>query len=205
MTATVMKGVFQLLQQPPTNEHQRVSEKMSAKINRQKRLHRGRVFDFTIENVTLENGVTVDLEVIRHPGAAAIVAMPDPSSLLLLRQYRHAVGGYIMEIPAGTVDGSEPPDHCARRELVEETGYAARTWEKLGEITPVPGYSDERIHLYLATDLTPERQHLDRDELIQVQTVSMDEMAAMIEAGKIQDAKTLSALMLARRRLLSGP
>ena len=176
---------------------------MSAKIHRQKRLHRGRVFDFMLDTITLENGETVDLEVIRHPGAAAIVAMPDPSSLLLLRQFRHAVGGYILEVPAGTFDAQETPESCARRELIEETGFAGQNWKKLGEITPVPGYSDERIHLFLATDLSPDRQQLDRDELIQVQTVSLQAALAMVDNGEIQDAKTIAALMMAQRRLFS--
>jgi ADP-ribose pyrophosphatase len=159
------------------------------------------VFDFTLETITLENDETVTLEVIRHPGAAAIVAMTDTGALLLLRQYRHAVGGTIWEIPAGTLNDGESPEDCARRELIEETGYAARTWKRLGEITPVPGYSDERIHLFLATDLSPDRQRLDRDELIQVRSVSVKDALAMIDDGRIQDAKSIAALALAHRRL----
>lgn len=176
---------------------------VAAKIHDRQLLHRGRVFDFTLERITLENDETVTLEVIRHPGAAAIVAMPDPGTVLLLRQYRHAVGGTIWEIPAGTLDDGETPEDCARRELIEETGYAGRTWKRIGEITPVPGYSDERIHLFLATDLSPDRQSLDRDELIQVRTVSLPAALAMIDDGKIQDAKTIAALALAHRRLSS--
>lgn len=177
---------------------------MSTRIHEQKVLHRGRVFDFTLERITLENDETVELEVIRHPGAAAIVAMPDSESVLLLRQYRHAVGGYIWEVPAGTVDGDESPGQCARRELIEETGFSGRNWEKLGEIRPVPGYSDERIHLFLATGLTPDRQRLDRDELIQVKPLSLEQALAMIDEGRIQDAKTICALMLTIRRLAAG-
>ena len=173
---------------------------MGAKTHSKKLLHRGRVFDFTIDTVTLENGETVDLEVIRHPGAAAIVAMPDAENLLLLHQFRHAVGGYIIEVPAGTVDGREAPEQCARRELIEETGFAGRNWAKLGEITPVPGYSDERVHLFLATGLTPDRQRLDRDELIQVRTVPLKSALEMIDDGQIQDAKTIAAVLLAHRR-----
>jgi len=176
---------------------------VSAKIHEQRLLHRGRVFDFTLETVTLENGETITLEVIRHPGAAAIVAMPDPGSLLLLRQYRHAVGGTIWEIPAGTLNDGESPERCARRELIEETGFAARTWKRLGEITPVPGYSDERIHLFLATDLSPDRQCLDRDELIEVRTVALKAAMAMVDEGDIQDAKSIAALMLVHRLLSS--
>jgi ADP-ribose pyrophosphatase len=162
------------------------------------------VFDFTLETITLENDETVTLEVIRHPGAAAIVAMPDPDTLLLLQQYRHAVGGTIWEVPAGTLDDGETPEDCARRELIEETGYAGRAWKRLGEITPVPGYSDERIHLFLATDLSPDRQRLDRDELIQVRSVSLSVALEMIDDGTIQDAKTIAALTLVHRRLSSG-
>ncbi len=174
---------------------------MSTKVHDRQLLHRGRVFDFTLETITLENDETVTLEVIRHPGAAAIVAMTDTGALLLLRQYRHAVGGTIWEIPAGTLNDGESPEDCARRELIEETGYAARTWKRLGEITPVPGYSDERIHLFLATDLSPDRQRLDRDELIQVRSVSVKDALEMIDDGRIQDAKSIAALALAHRRL----
>ena len=174
---------------------------MPANIHDRQLLHRGRVFDFTLETVTLENGETVVLEVIRHPGAAAIVAMPDSDTLLMLRQYRHAVGGTIWEVPAGTLNEGESPQDCAGRELIEETGYAAHAWERLGEIVPVPGYSDERIYLYLATDLTPDRQRLDADELIQVATVPLKDAMEMIGDGKIQDAKTIAALTMAHRRL----
>ena len=149
----------------------------------------------------MENDETVDLKVIRHPGAAAIVAMPDPETILLLHQYRHAVGGYIWEVPAGTMDGGETPEQCARRELAEETGFSARDVEKLAEIIPVPGYSDERVHLFLATGLEAARQRLDRDELIRVETVPMKGALDMIEEGRIQDAKTIASLMLAARRL----
>ena len=174
---------------------------MTAKIHEKKVLHRGRVFDFTVERITLENDETVNLEVIRHPGAAAVVAMPDSETILLLHQYRHALGGYIWEVPAGTVDGGETPERCARRELIEETGFSGREFEKLGEITPVPGYSDERIHLFLATGLAPDRQRLDPDELIRVEAVSLKNALAMIDEGRIQDAKTIASLMLAARRI----
>lgn len=172
---------------------------MSAQIHEKKLLHRGRVFDFTLERITLENDETIDLEVIRHPGAAAIVAMPDPETILLLHQYRHAVGGYIWEVPAGTLDSRETPEGCARRELVEETGFSGRRFEKLGEITPVPGYSDERIHIFLASGLEPDRQRLDRDELIRVETLSFKSALDMIDQGQIQDAKTIASLMLTSR------
>ena len=171
---------------------------MSAVVNRREKLHQGRVFTLIRENVTLDNGVTVDIDTIRHPGASAIVPLTDAGSVVLIRQYRHSVGGYIWEIPAGTLNPDEDPEACAARELIEETGYAAGAWRRLGEITPVPGYSDERIHLFLATDLTPAVQRLDADELLAVHEFPFDRAAAMIASGEIQDAKTICALLRVR-------
>jgi len=124
---------------------------MFVKINRRQSIHHGRVFALVRENVTLDNGTTTDLDFIEHPGAAGIVALTGEGNVVLVRQYRHALKRYVWEIPAGTLDPQETAIDCARRELVEETGYAAAQWQKLGEITPVPAYSDERIHLFLGT------------------------------------------------------
>ena len=147
---------------------------MSAITNERVTLHKGRVFTLVREKVTLENGVTVDLDIVRHPGAAAMVPLMENGTLLMIRQYRHALGGFIWEIPAGTLNPGETPLTCAKRELVEEIGYSADTWHKLGEITPVPGYSDERIHIYCAMDLSPAIQQLDRDEILNVHEVGFD-------------------------------
>jgi ADP-ribose diphosphatase len=161
-------------------------------------LHRGRVFRLVKEKVTLSNGTTVDLEIIHHPGAAAMVPLARDHSLILIRQYRHAVGDFLWEIPAGTLNPKEKPLECAKRELIEETGYSAGRWKKLGEIVPVPGYSDERIHIFLATELHPARQKLDPDEILNVHQLPLEEAFEMIEAGAIQDSKTISSLFLAR-------
>lgn len=167
---------------------------MSVKVNTRVTRHQGRVFTLLTENITLENGVTVDIDLIRHPGAAAIVPFYDKETVILIRQYRHAVGGYIWEIPAGTLDPSESPISCAKRELIEETGFSADTWQKLGEITPVPGYSDERIHIFLARDLSPAEQNLDKDEVLKVHKVRLDRAMEMIRKGEIQDSKTINGL-----------
>lgn len=164
-------------------------------------VHRGRVFDYMSEKVTLENGVTVDMEIIRHPGAAAMVPLTAKGGVLMLNQYRYAVGGHIWEIPAGTRSDGESALTCARRELVEETGFGAKSWEKLGEITPVPGYADERIHLFLARDLVPADQNLDEDEILAVHDIEFSQVLAMITRGEIQDAKTICAILLAQRHL----
>jgi ADP-ribose pyrophosphatase len=174
---------------------------MPVKINSRTAIHRGKVFDLIKENVTLENGVTTDLEFLKHPGAAAIVPFSSPSRILLLKQYRHAVRDYIWEIPAGTLDPQEDVMSCAKRELIEETGYAADQWQKLGEIIPVPGYSDERIHIFLARGLQPARQNLDQDEIINVHELEFKAAIEMIARSEIQDAKSIAGLLLARNYL----
>lgn len=174
---------------------------MRATLNGRVTLHRGRVFDLVRDNVTLPNGVTFDLDVIRHPGASAVVPLVRAQTILMLRQYRHAAGGYIWEIPAGTLKEGEPPLECAKRELEEETGFSAKKFKKLGEITPVPGYSTERIHLFLATELQPAVQHLDKDELLDVHPVSIEEAHEMVSRGEIQDGKTICGLFMARNIL----
>jgi ADP-ribose diphosphatase len=172
-----------------------------AVCNRAILIKKGRVFEFYSENITLPNGVNIDMEVIRHPGAAAIVPLMDDRTVLLLKQYRHAVGGFIWEIPAGTLDPQEDADCCARRELTEETGYTARHFEKLAEITPLPAYSDERIHLFLATGLAKAAQNLDADELLSVHPLDLSRALNMITRGEIQDAKTITGLQLVAARL----
>jgi ADP-ribose pyrophosphatase len=173
---------------------------MSAQVNHSTTLHEGRVFRLVRENVTLVNGVTVDLDIVRHPGASAVVPIFGKETILLIKQYRHAIGDFIWEIPAGTLDLNEPPLACAKRELIEETGYAAERWQKLGEITPVPGYSDERIHLFMASGLKAAQQDLDKDEVLHVHEVKLREAMEMIFRGDIQDSKTISGLFMVKRR-----
>jgi ADP-ribose pyrophosphatase len=170
---------------------------MTAKINRRTTVHQGRVFSLIRENITLENGFSTNVEFVAHPGATAIVAMQDPGRVILLSQYRHALRGYVWEIPAGTLGPHESPIGCAKRELIEETGYSADEWQKLGEITPAPGYSDERIHIFLASRLQPAQRHLDQDELINVHVVDLDKALEMIMRAEIQDGKSISGLFLA--------
>lgn len=172
---------------------------MSAKVQERKLIHTGRVFTLVKETVTLANGTVAELEVIEHPGATAIVAFIDPEHILMLRQYRHAIKTNLWEIPAGTLDPQEAELACAQRELIEETGYGAAEWQKLGEIVPVPGYSNERIHMYLAANLAKAEQNLDDDEIIEVHQFAFDDALAMIRRGEIQDAKTISGLYLARQ------
>lgn len=174
---------------------------MGAVVHSSSLLHAGRVFRMVRERVTLENGAETQIDFIVHPGAAAVVPLDAEGCVLLLRQYRHAVGRAIWEIPAGTLGEGEEVLACAARELAEETGFTAAVWHRLGEITPVPSYSDERIHLFLASDLRPARQQLDFDEVLEVHRLPFAEALAMIGRGEIEDAKTICGLLLAERHL----
>ncbi|MBF0121076.1 MAG: NUDIX hydrolase [Desulfobacterales bacterium] len=174
---------------------------MFAKVNHTKLIHHGRVFKLITENITLPNDTTIDLDIIRHPGAAAIVPMINNKEVVLIKQYRHAVGKYIWEIPAGTLAEGESPIECAKREIVEETGFHANIWKELGEITPLPGYSDERIQVFLASDLLEKEQKLDSDEVLNVHKINFDEAINMILDGTIQDAKTIFGLFMAKNKL----
>ena len=140
------------------------------------------------------------MEVIRHSGAAAVVPLLDgPGSadpqVVLIRQYRYAAGGAIYEIPAGRLDPGEPPEACARRELEEETGYRARSWRRLTTIYTTPGFTDERIHLFLAHELEPGVARSERDEFIDVHVRPWTDVLRMVEDGEIADGKTVVALL----------
>ncbi|MGO9450096.1 MAG: NUDIX hydrolase [Candidatus Binataceae bacterium] len=156
------------------------------------------VVDLGIETASLPSGVTVDLAVIRHPGAAAIVAMDRDGTIAMLSQWRHAIGAWMREIPAGCRDAGEEPLACARRELGEEAGLAAGRWDHLGCIVTIPSFCDERIELFLARDLSPGTGKLDHDEVIRVSRLPFVEAFEMIERGEIVDAKTIVALYRAR-------
>ena len=169
---------------------------MSVKVHKITNLYNGKIFDVVLEKVTLPNGAIKDREIVRHPGAAAMVPLLDDGRVVLIRQYRHAVGEFLWEIPAGTLEPDEAAIECARRELVEETGYEASSFDKLAEILPAPGYTDEHIHIFLATGLTLADQKLEDDEVLALQPMAFHTALEMITKGKIQDAKTIAGLLL---------
>lgn len=174
---------------------------MGSPVRRQ--VYKGRIVDLGIEDVTLPNGAHVALEVIRHPGASAVAAVDDAGAVVLIRQYRHAAGGYVWELPAGVLDqAGEPPEACAARELREETGLVARELTALGTIFTTPGFTDERIHLFLARGLTEEASARGDDEdIAEVARVPLPEALARVQRGEIVDGKTIAGLHLAAARL----
>lgn len=166
-----------------------------------RQIYKGRIVDLRIEEVTLPNGRSVALEVIHHPGASAIVAVDAHGDVALIRQFRHAAGGYIWEVPAGTLGPGEAPAACAQRELREETGLDAAEWTALGSILTTPGFCDERIHLFLARQLSDANQQLDDDEVLTVERLPFARALAMVRSGEIDDAKSIAALHRAAAEL----
>jgi ADP-ribose pyrophosphatase len=144
------------------------------------------------------------LEVVRHPGAAAIVAIDDNDEVSLLHQFRHAAGGFIWEIPAGVLQDGEKPVECASRELREETGLIAGELESLGSILTTPGFCDERIYLFLARHCHATEQELDADEILTVSRFPLSTTLDMIRRGEIQDAKSIAGLHHAAAYLAAG-
>ncbi len=168
-----------------------------------KNVYKGRIVNLNLETVTLPNGATVELEIIHHPGAAAVVPMKDERTVILIRQYRHAAGGYIYEIPAGKLlHPGEDPRECAQRELEEEIGYKAGVLDHVISAFTTPGFTDEVIHIYRATQLQPGKQNLGHDEVLAVAEFPLEKTIAMIREGVIQDAKTIVGLQCVYIQLL---
>ncbi len=164
------------------------------------RLYSGRIVNLDLDAVRFPDDSIGQLEMLRHPGAAAVVPFLDPLGgadprVVLIRQFRHAADGYIWEVPAGRLDGGEAPEACAARELEEETGMRARRLERLTTIYTTPGFTDERIHLFLADGLEPGAEHREADEFMELHTLRWSQVLGMIERGEIADGKTLVSLL----------
>lgn len=159
-----------------------------------KELYRGRIVRLWLDDVTLPTGARTSLEIVRHPGAAAIVAVDDCDEVSLIRQFRHAAGGFIWEIPAGVLNDGEKPVECAARELREETGLIAGNLHSLGTILTTPGFCDERIYLFLARNCRATEQQLEADEILTVSQFPLRTALDMIRLGDIQDAKSIAGL-----------
>ncbi len=177
------------------------TRRKKATVKNTSEVFKGRIFSFVTEALTLPNGRDTEIAFIRHPGSIAVVPLLEDHSVVMELQYRHPVGDYLFEIPAGTLEPGESPLECAQRELIEETGFRAQKFIKLGKIHIIPAYSDEEIHVFIANGLTPAKQDLDPDEIIEVVTYPLEQAVQMIDEGKITDALTILSIQMAWNRL----
>jgi ADP-ribose pyrophosphatase len=167
-----------------------------------KRVYTGRVINLDVDLVEFPNGTTGELELFRHPGASAVVPfLSDPAGsdpqLLLIKQYRYAAGEFLYEIPAGRLDPGEQPEACARRELREETGCTAKSMQHLYTMYTTPGFTDEKIHIFLATGLEQGESAREADEFLTVETVLLSRALEMIKSGELKDGKTAAGILYA--------
>ncbi len=165
-----------------------------------RRVYTGRIINLDIDTVAFPNGSLGELEMIRHPGASAVVPFleppgsPDPL-VVLIRQFRHAANGYVWEVPAGRLDPGETPEGCARRELEEEAGLVGGELRRLTTITTTPGFTDERIHLFLAEGVGPGESRPEADEFVEVHRMRWSAVLDLVCRGEIVDGKTLACLL----------
>jgi 8-oxo-dGTP pyrophosphatase MutT (NUDIX family) len=166
---------------------------MTAKLQS---IYRGKIIQLNLESVVLPNGREIELEIVHHPGGVAVLAEDNEGRLCLIRQYRHAAGGWLWEFPAGKLEPDEAAELTAQRELLEEAGVEARRWQKLGQSFASPGVFTELIHLYHATDLIQKTHAHEEAEVIEIHWFTLAEIEDMVRQGLIVDAKTLVGLYL---------
>jgi 8-oxo-dGTP pyrophosphatase MutT (NUDIX family) len=169
-----------------------------------KHVFTGRVIEVNVERVQLPNGSTAELEIIKHPGGAAIVAIDERNRVCLLRQYRYAAGGWIWELPGGKIDNREPPLDTARRELEEEAGMQAGAWRPLGDYLTSPGVFTEVVHLFLATQLTPLPRRPEEHEVFEVHWRPFSDVLQMARSGELRDGKSLVGVFRAAEHVSVG-
>ena len=180
--------------------HEGVDPDPAASVIGSRRTHEGPLLKIDLDEVELPGGAVAQLESIRHPGAAAVLPFLADGCVLLVKQYRHAMGGWILEVPAGKLDDGEPPEDCAVREVEEEVGYRAGALVPLGAIFTTPGFTDEVIWLYEAHGLEETELAHEADEVIEVQTWDFEEAVRAVEDGRIRDGKSVAAILQAALR-----
>jgi ADP-ribose pyrophosphatase len=168
-------------------------------------IFQGRIISLAVEEHRLPDGRSARFEIVRHPGGAAVLPVLPDGRLVLIRQWRPAVGAMVLELPAGRLEPGEAPETCARRELQEEVGYRPGHLEPLGELLPAVGFCDERIHLFLARELEPVPQALEPDEYLEIVPLTLAEALERLDRGEIPDGKTALALLRYARSLASRP
>jgi len=167
------------------------------RVSSSERLFDGPIFAIDRDRLTESNGMEVVRDVVRHPGGAGALPLFEDGRVALVRQYRHPARAELLEIPAGRIEPGEDPELCARREVEQETGFRPGRIERLSGFYSTPGFCEEILHVFLATDLTPTRQQLDHDELVEVHLLTLEEALRMVHQGEIVDSKTIIALLLA--------
>jgi ADP-ribose diphosphatase len=168
---------------------------MKARVVKSRTIYKGRAVVLKLESLVEPGGVKAVREVVCHPGSVVLLPMLADGRVLLVRQYRHAAGQSLWELPAGTLEPGERPRHAAARELIEETGHKARSLKLLGRFFPSPGILSEKMHLFSARGLSRATANPDPDELILVRSFSIRELRGMVRAGRIRDGKTLAGLL----------
>lgn len=181
---------------------------MSARIS-SRRVYSGKVISVDVDSVRFPNDLIGELEMVRHPGASAVVPFLDPLDspdprILLIRQYRYAANGYVYEIPAGRLDPGETPEDCAARELREETGYSVSDLIRLTTFYTTPGFTDEQIHLFAASGLTEGNSRVEADEVLDLAPVTLSRAMAMIASGELVDGKSMIGVLFAERFIRRG-
>ena len=172
---------------------------MSPETIAEKRVYEGNVFD-VVRTQLKDGNLEYERDIITHSGSAVIIPVFEDKTIAVVRQYRHPAGKYLIELPAGTIDEGETPEDAALREVEEEIGYKAKAIEKLTEFYVSPGFLTEKMHVYLATDLTKSEQNLDEDEILSVEKLTFKTAYEKILSGEIEDAKTITGLILAGKR-----
>ena len=168
-------------------------------IHSEKKYH-GKAFDVRRDQVRFPDGQVVHLDIVEHVGAVTLIPLDDLGRIWFVRQYRHATGKILLELPAGTIEPNELPEECARREIREETGMACQQLQKVGEFYLAPGYSTEYMHVYLATGLYPDPLPGDTDEYLSIEKIPLSQAYQMANNGEIQDAKSLVGLFFLRSK-----
>jgi ADP-ribose pyrophosphatase len=169
---------------------------MKFRVEAEKELFQGRIIRLVERKLVLPNGRRTTFHIVEHPGAVAIVPVHANGDVVLLRQFRPTIGMEIYEIPAGTIEKGEGPLATAKREIVEETGFKAKRWDKIADFYTAPGFCDERMHVYVARDLTPAKADGDDDEILRPVRMTIDAALKLIRTRRIRDAKTIAGLML---------
>jgi len=173
---------------------------MMGELLKSHRIYDGKVLGLRVDEVQLPSGEVTRREVVEHPGAVAIVAFKDHENIVMVKQLRHTVDGWLLEIPAGTLEEGEAPRRCAARELIEETGFKAGRMMRMFSCYVAPGYSNEIIHEFVATNLKYVGQHTESDEFVRTTTINIIEAANKVAKGSIRDAKTICGVLYVLRR-----